>query len=149
MNKFTKFLDIIYPPRCHICQNFIIENNRKIPHFCDPCLENFNEIKPPLCAVCGVPFESLIEENHLCEVCLRKRPSYDRLGAPYLYEEGIMDAIHQLKYNGKTYLAESLGRLLTILQTKSFQKKKSQTLKKLCKNFRKGKLLRRKTIKRK
>ncbi|MGD8228372.1 MAG: ComF family protein [Desulfobacteraceae bacterium] len=33
--------------------------------------------------------------------------------APYLYEEGIMAAIHQFKYARKSHLAESLGYLLT------------------------------------
>ena len=67
--------------------------------------------------MCGVPFNSVSEDDHLCEACLRKRPEYDALGAPYLYEEGIMEAIHQLKYNGKAYLAESLGRLLASFAT--------------------------------
>jgi ComF family protein len=54
----------------------------------------------------------LTEENHLCELCIRKRPFYDGLGSPFLYEGGIMEAVHQLKYGGKTHLAGSLGTLL-------------------------------------
>jgi len=34
------------------------------------------------------------------------------MGAPYLYEANLMTAIHQFKYGGKTYLADSLGPLM-------------------------------------
>ena len=112
MGIFAKFIDIIYPPRCHICRKFLTSNRHEEQHFCLECLKGFSEITPPLCPICGTPFESKVEEDHLCENCLRKRPFYDALGAPYLYEKGVMDAIHQLKYGGKTYLAESLGQLL-------------------------------------
>ena len=59
-----------------------------------------------------MPFLSRVEEDHLCGQCLEKRPYFDALAAPCLYEGGIMDAIHQIKYSGRTYLAESLGPLL-------------------------------------
>jgi ComF family protein len=57
-------------------------------------------------------FESKREEDHHCENCLRKRPFYDALRAPYLYDGGIMEAIHQMKYAGKSHLADFLGSLL-------------------------------------
>jgi ComF family protein len=72
----------------------------------------------PLCTICGISFISQVEEDHLCERCIRKTPFYNYLRAPYVYEYGIMDAIHQMKYAGKSYLADSLGVLLA-----SFAKK--------------------------
>lgn len=65
-----------------------------------------------MCSICGVPFESDIEEDHPCERCIRKRPFYDRLRAPYLYKNGMMTAIHKMKYSGKSYIAKSLAPLL-------------------------------------
>jgi len=118
MNIFAKFIDIIYPPRCHICRSFISNDSRVKHHFCPDCLNGFLKIRPPLCTICGMPFESFSEENHLCEECLRKRPFFNSLGAPYLYQGGIMDAIHQMKYAGKTYLAKSLGPLLASFASK-------------------------------
>ena len=112
MGILSRFIDIIYPARCHICRNFISNDSRPNNHFCPDCLNGFSKISPPLCTVCGIPFESISEENHLCEDCMRKRTFFDGLGAPYLYEGGIMDAIHQMKYAGKTYLADSLGPLM-------------------------------------
>jgi ComF family protein len=118
MGIFTKFIDIIYPVRCHICRRFLSDDEMPNNHFCPDCLNSFSKINPPLCTICGIPFESFSEENHLCEECLRKRPFFNGLGAPYLYQGGIMDAIHQMKYAGKTYLADSLGLLLASFATK-------------------------------
>ena len=112
MGIFSKFIDIIYPARCHICRTFFSNGMGTNNHFCKECLDSFSKIGPPLCPVCGIPFGSISEENHLCEKCLRKRPIFDSLGAPYIYEGRIMDAIHQMKYAGKTYLADSLGPLM-------------------------------------
>ena len=112
MTLFTKLIDLIYPPRCHICQTFRQKDSNNTGQICQTCLDEFTEIKSPLCPVCRRPFDSISEEDHLCEDCLRKRPSYDALGAPYLYEGKIMDGVHQLKYSGKKQLADSLGMLL-------------------------------------
>ncbi len=111
-NIFNRFSDIVYPPRCHICQAFIGKDKPEKQLICHTCLADFTEITPPLCSVCSKTFHSLDGEGHWCEECLRKRPQYDAVGAPYQYKGKIMDAIHQLKYGGKTHLAHSLGPLL-------------------------------------
>jgi ComF family protein len=111
-NIFNRFIDIIYPPRCHICQDFFGKHKPGNQLICNTCLAEFAEITSPLCPICSRTFHSLDDEDHWCEECLRKRPRYDAMGAPYKYEGKIMDAIHQLKYGGKTYLVRSLGPLL-------------------------------------
>jgi len=112
MGLFAKFLELVYPARCHICQAFLTGGEGGGIHFCDGCLNSMVKITSPLCHVCGTPFESRAEVDHLCGECMKKRPYFDVLAAPYLYEGGIMDAIHHVKYHGKTYIAESLGGLL-------------------------------------
>ena len=123
MSILKDFLDIVYPPRCHICQKFLSGDKSDSPCFCKDCLDDFYEISGPICTICGVPFESLSEEDHICEACLRRRPYYDKLRAPYAYEGVIMDAVHQLTYKRKTQLARSLGSLLG-----SFAEKKGYDL---------------------
>lgn len=118
MGIFFNFIDIIYPPRCHICHNFLPNTGHVNKYFCPVCLKGFLKISSPLCPICGIPFDSFSEENHLCGNCLRRRPFYDALGAPYLYQGSIMDAIHQMKYTGKSYLAKSLGPLLSSFASK-------------------------------
>lgn len=112
MNLFTELIDIIYPKKCHICLDFLDDEERKLPDICDNCFSGLPVLTHPFCSICGVPFASKVEEDHLCEKCIRTRPFYDELRAPYLYEDRIMEAIHRLKYSGKSYLAKSFGSLL-------------------------------------
>lgn len=122
MALFAEFIDMMYPPRCHVCSTLLVDSHKDVPHLCRSCLEDFTPIRPPFCPVCGVPFHSMTGENHLCEACMRKRPAYDSLSAPYLYKGGIMEAIHRLKYGGKTHLADSLGKLLAVFAMDRFAK---------------------------
>lgn len=112
MNLLSGLIDIIYPPRCHICMAFLHDRPDKDTYLCSGCFNSFREITGPLCTICGIPFKSRVEEDHLCEKCLLKRPWYDEMRAPYLYEEKLMAAIQQLKYSGRSYIAKSLGPLL-------------------------------------
>ncbi len=112
MNLFTELIEIIYPKKCHICLDFLDDSETKLPDVCDNCFTSFPALTHPFCSICGVPFASKVEEDHLCEKCIRTRPFYDELRAPYLYEDKIMEAIHRLKYSGKSYLAKSMGRIL-------------------------------------
>lgn len=116
MNLIRELADIIYPPRCAICRQFLwksplIKGDNSFS-FCPTCIADFRHIRSPLCPICGAPFFSEIKDDHPCEDCLRKRPFYDSAGAPYRYEGPILKAIHRLKYGAKGFLADSLGPLL-------------------------------------
>ena len=116
MNIFSTLIDIIYPPRCATCGKFLSDEGlrakKKANGFCRPCYSDFRKIDSPLCPICSTPFFYGLEEDHLCEECLRKRPLYDAALAPYHYEGSLMKAIHQFKYSSKVFLADSLGPLL-------------------------------------
>jgi len=115
MGVLRTFLDLIYPPQCRICRTFLQEESgaaEPSDFLCRACLSAFIPLESPHCPICGRSFSQGIGENHVCENCLRKRPFFDWAGAPYLFEGGLMEAIHQFKYSGKSYLAKSLGPLL-------------------------------------
>ena len=112
MRLLSSLLDIIYPPRCQICTAFLDGHTADRGDICDECFSGFKALAHPFCTLCSEPFKSKVEEDHLCEKCLRKRPSYDELRAPYLYEEKIMNSIQLIKYSGKSYIVKSLGPLL-------------------------------------
>jgi ComF family protein len=116
MKTLNTLIDLIYPPRCPICQAFLqdkvaLHGAQDLP-FCQACFKDFTEIKPPICSLCGRPFSDGTEQDRVCEDCLRKRPSYDIARAPYLYAGALMTAIHELKYAQRSHLAHSLGSLL-------------------------------------
>ena len=115
--KLLKLItDIIYPPRCGVCSDFLweapLKGSTSALSICPACLNGFHPLASPLCSLCGAPFSSEVLEDHPCEDCLRHPPTYDAAGAPYLYEGSLLEAIHHLKYHGKTSLVGSLGLLL-------------------------------------
>jgi ComF family protein len=116
MSIFNAFIDIIYPPRCPTCGKFLSDERpwagERAHCFCQACYSDFHEIDSPLCPICSMPFFYGLDEDHLCEECLRKRPFYDAALAPYLYEGTLMKAIHQFKYGTKAFLVDSLGPIL-------------------------------------
>jgi len=117
ISLLKNLIDIIYPPRCPICGEFLnkgpLKNGDKSLSFCPTCVTGFRKISSPLCSICGRPFAEGTDEDHLCEDCLRKRPLYKAARAPYVYDGPLMTAIHQFKYGGKSYLADSLGPFLS------------------------------------
>ena len=92
--------------------DFLKEHPAGRGDICDTCYSGFRKLSHPCCTICSEPFKSKVEEDHLCEKCLRKRPFYDRLRAPYLYENALREAVHLIKYSGKSCIVDSLGPLL-------------------------------------
>jgi ComF family protein len=115
MKFLSQLIDIIYPPRCHICNQFLpLDEKPHVSfHLCNSCLESLTPITHPMCTVCGMPFPASKGTDHLCEDCLRKRPWYDFLRSPYLYSGPLIEAIQRFKYNIETHLKSSLGHLLS------------------------------------
>ncbi len=75
-------------------------------------------MRSPLCAVCGLPFDPLakVTSGSVCADCRANRyhsaPPLAAMRAPLAYSGAIREAIHQLKYNGKTARASALANLL-------------------------------------
>lgn len=115
MSVIRNIIEIIYPPRCHICGDFLRKGDPEssLNFFCRSCFGDFSQIVSPLCPLCSTPFIPDTQEDHLCEDCLRKPPFFDAIFARYLYKGAIMEAIHQFKYGAKSFLADSLGPLLS------------------------------------
>ncbi len=116
MNILKGLIDLIYPPRCIICEHFlwsneVITNGIRVS-LCQGCIDEFKKIDSPFCSICGRPFEDASYDNHHCQDCLIKPPTFDRLMAPYLFDGKLKDAIYELKYAFKTFVADSLGPLL-------------------------------------
>ena len=65
----------------------------------------------PLCSRCGLPFISRAGEDHTCSECLTERRYFRKARAFGVYKGSLMEAIHRLKYGGKTSLSRPLGAL--------------------------------------
>jgi ComF family protein len=116
MKVFRDLLDLIYPPRCPVCGAFLCDektSDEAGSPFCRVCLTSFLPLESPLCPVCGRSFRAGNPEDHVCENCLRRRPFFEEARAPFLYEGGLMTAIHEFKYGAKSSFAKPLGLLLS------------------------------------
>jgi ComF family protein len=115
MSMLKALLDLIYPPRCLVCEGFLLKASPDpgfLDGLCAACGQGFVRNDGPKCLVCGRPFPAGTRPGHWCEGCLRKPPHYEGLGAPYAYEGTVATAILRFKYGGMGRAAAVLGPLL-------------------------------------
>jgi competence protein ComFC len=97
------FLDLVYPPRCLICERY------DSPVVCDSCYAAFTPIPEPTCAVCGHP----VQETSPCRNCDAAEESggwgFVLARAAGIYEGPLRAGIHALKYNRCELLGPALG----------------------------------------
>ncbi len=111
MEEIVKgLIDLIFPPHCAFCGTPLAEDHTA--EICPGCLRNIRFISPPICPKCGLPFPMEMGEDHLCGQCLGRQWHFGSARALGLYEGTIREAIHLLKYNGKSFLAKPLVGLL-------------------------------------
>jgi ComF family protein len=103
-------IDLVFPPLCAFCGTSLIEDNTG--EICPGCLRDIRFISPPICPTCGLPFPLEMGEGHLCGQCLGRQWHFGSARALGVYEGPIREAIHLLKYNGRSFLAKPLVGLL-------------------------------------
>ncbi len=99
----TTLLDFLFPPRCGGC-------GRSGQWFCDQCVAALAYLKPPLCLHCGQEMHGQRE----CRACRRHPLPAALSGVRALahHEGSLRRAIHALKYERLSAIAEPLGGLL-------------------------------------
>jgi competence protein ComFC len=102
-----RFLDLIYPPCCAICQEKLAEGRA----ICEPCETDLPRIQAPFCQSCGESFTGRIDEDFSCPNCSNLRFSFEFARPALLRDARTLDMIHRLKYGREIHLAEDLGRL--------------------------------------
>lgn len=94
-------LDIIYPPRCPICDDIIIPKGNKV---CPSCKTKPIYIKEPRCKKCSKPIER--EEQEYCSDCERKSFYYDQGFAVWIYDKTMKSSVSNFKYHGRKEYAD-------------------------------------------
>lgn len=100
-----KALDVLMPPQCLGC-GVIVD---AMGTLCPACWPQLRFIEPPLCAVCGVPFEVDLGEGALCGECVRSRPVYGRARAVLVYDDGSKPLILKFKHGDRGEAAVPFG----------------------------------------
>lgn len=99
-------INIIIPHMCQLC------GSQTDDYICVNCKQDINFISGSVCTRCGMPFISKESSNHLCSGCIKKKSPFKMARSIAEYNGVLLDAIHKLKYNGKTSLAKPLGLIM-------------------------------------
>jgi ComF family protein len=97
--------DLVFPPVCVTCGGVIPTGRR---HICDACVERIVRIGRPLCTVCGRPFLTAGDTDHLCGACMHSRPPFAEARSFGVYGGVLLEAVHLFKYRRRTALASVL-----------------------------------------
>ncbi len=101
--------DFFLPRRCPVCFG---PADLSDSAFCRTCLEGFSFIESPRCTLCGTPFKSPFQEDHLCMECMEGRFGFDGAFSVFFYRDTLREAIHRFKYSGRVILAGALADFL-------------------------------------
>ena len=106
----NEILDLIYPPRCPVCDS-AADRRLRIHPACEKLLP---VIREPRCMHCGKPLAN--REAEVCGDCGRKHFSYERGIALYEYNKRMSESMAGLKYRGRkefgTFYGKRLGNVL-------------------------------------
>lgn len=89
---------------CNACGREIFDG-----YFCSDCAEKM-ELNTKYCVKCG---RSVLNDAGVCSYCYGNRVYFDKARSVYSYKEPVSFLIKSLKFNGKKYLAEIFGEILS------------------------------------
>mgnify|MGYP001773439641 CR=1 FL=1 len=102
MAHFWDFiLDLLFPPRCVGCGSLG-------KWFCDDCLKEIRFLEGPRCRFCGTP----MDDWGVCPSCASEPHSLEGIISVACFEGPIQNAIHLLKYRGRTAVAPALAEFM-------------------------------------
>lgn len=106
-------VDFLFPPHCAGC-------GRHGGWLCPACIDAIEEIRPPLCALCGLPLgipasRAIHHEERMsvrCRGCRQTSSQLDGLRSYAHHSDPLRQAIIQLKYESLRAVAAPLGELM-------------------------------------
>ena len=104
------FADALYPTEisCDICLSELRTRGRY--RVCAKCLEELPYVGDKICLNCGAP---LSDESDYCDRCRNTESSFKLCRAPFEYRDLAVKMIHDLKFGGKQYMAQTLAAFMT------------------------------------
>lgn len=104
----STILDLLFPPLCVECGEILPEGGG---FACDFCCMEIEGIDEPYCSICGIPLLGVEDDNHICNDCIVRMPSFDVARSAFVYGGIVLGAIKRFKYNGRAHLAGPLTAL--------------------------------------
>lgn len=100
------FLRMLYPPRCLVCDEF----SEKA--LCSSCLSQLKLIIPPVCKLCGKPYDALAHASPLCSDCKSTKRWFDWCRCAVSYEGVARMMVFKLKYSGEFRLSVEMAKFM-------------------------------------
>jgi ComF family protein len=94
-------LDVLFPSRCVGCGAYGF-------FLCQSCQAELLCARPPRCPICW----QAQRQGVVCGRCRDERPTFEGARSPYLYEGVAREAVHALKYNYLSALAQPMAQLM-------------------------------------
>lgn len=94
-------LDVLFPPRCPICEKILKVNNNQV---CKECRKEIRYIQEPACKKCGKML--LCEEQEYCYDCNKQEHIFIRGLSLWIYDKNIKKSLYRFKYNNKQEYAK-------------------------------------------
>ena len=99
-------LDLLYPPRCEVCDTLGPEA------FCAQCLAQVLPHEPPECRLCGALLPRSPVTRDICAECAQTRRHYDGARSVGIHTATLRTAVLQFKFHNRRRLQGPLARLL-------------------------------------
>lgn len=101
-------LEGLFPNHCVLCG---LRSHRTVP-LCAACQAEL-QVNSCCCQRCAIPLPPPASNNRqmLCGHCLHQPPPFDRVIAPWLYDEHLAHLIQRWKYHGERRLTPLLAHL--------------------------------------
>jgi ComF family protein len=110
MVSFIQFIKSQFlPGQCCLCQQ-VADINTSLCKICHSNLLRNN----CCCVSCATPLNNSsgdLDNGLLCGSCQQHKPFYNQVFSPFLYQQQMVQLIHQFKYHDKLYLGRTLADL--------------------------------------
>ena len=117
----STLLDLLYPPRCPICDD-LLPPGRLI---CPECLPKLSYVKKPRCLICGKGISDATQEY--CRDCRKKPHMYEQGRALFEYPSVAM-SMYRFKYGGRKEYARFYGKQIAYYLKEDIRKWHAQAL---------------------
>lgn len=101
-----KFLNLIYPPRCPVCQDILEDFGGLI---CPDCARSLSPLHGPRCFSCSRPIS---DEEEYCPECRNTTHFFDQGLSVFPYDERMQKSILSFKEGGQRQYADFYARCM-------------------------------------
>ena len=106
---WKKSLDLLFSPRCAVCDGLLTQEEKGI---CGKCRKLLSYVEEPRCFRCGKTVAD--PEEEYCGDCRKRKHFFERGFPLLLYVPPVSDAMAAMKYRGRAEYAAFYGKMLAL-----------------------------------